>query len=146
MVSILNEPLLEKNQVQLTSKHRLTFDKYNKTLSFKYQKRGGKGINAPLIDEYAYGSEAHFGSWKVLMNRLLDEEFREGLTSNEISDIDKLIHAIEKACVHIDKVSDEITQYISEKVVIDLGEANTGRGRKKIVKGIEVHENEGDTD
>lgn len=144
MVIILNEPLLEKNQVQLTSQHRLTFDRYNKTLSFKYQKRGGKGKTAPLIDEYDYGNESHYSSWKVLMNRLLEEEFRESLTANEISDIDKLIVAIQDACDHIDKVSTELTEYVSEKITIDLGESSSGRGRKKVIKGIEIYEGDAD--
>ncbi|MEQ6355127.1 hypothetical protein ABNX05_10910 [Lysinibacillus sp. M3] len=137
----MNETPLESNQTQLTSQHRLSFDKHNKTLSFKYQKRGGKGKNAPLIDEYAYGNEKHFGSYKVLMQRLNEEEFREGLTAEEISDIDKLILALGKACDHIDKVANEMYEYIKEKIVIDLGESTSGRGRKK-VKGIEVYDEE----
>ncbi|MGE7840639.1 hypothetical protein ACQKNX_07600 [Lysinibacillus sp. NPDC093712] len=136
------ETPLEKNQVQLTSKHRLSFDRYNKTLSFKYQKRGGKGKNAPLIDEYAYGNELHYSSWKALMNRLLDEEFREGLTTKDISDIDKLILALKESCNHIVKVSNEMNEYIKEKIVIDLGESTSGRGRKKVVRGIEISEDE----
>lgn len=142
------EPPLESNQVQLTSQHRISFDRYNKTLSFKYQKRGGKGKNAPLINEYSYGNEKHFGNFKVLMQRLLEEEFREGLTAEDISNVDKFIAALDKTCDHIDKVANEMYAHINDKVIIDLGESTSGRGRKK-VKGIEVYEdevNDGDPD
>ncbi|WGT37759.1 hypothetical protein QH639_18235 [Lysinibacillus sp. 1 U-2021] len=142
------EPPLESNQVQLTLQHRISFDRYNKTLSFKYQKRGGKGKNAPLIEEYAYGNEKHFGNFKTLTHRLLDEEFREGLTAEDISNVDKFITALDKACDHIDKVANEMYEYIIDKIVIDLGESTSGRGRKKI-KGIEIYEdevNDGDAD
>ena len=125
------EPPLESNQVQLTSQHRISFDRYNKTLSFKYQKRGGKGKNAPLINEYSYGNEKHFGNFKTLAHRLLDEEFREGLTTEDISSVDKFIAALDKASDHIDKVSNEMYEHIKDKVVIDLGESTSGRGRKR---------------
>lgn len=125
------ETPLESNQVQLTSQHRISFDRYNKTLSFKYQKRGGKGKNAPLVDEYAYGNEKHFGNFKVLMQRLLEEEFREGLTSEDISNVGKFIAALDKACAHVDEVANEMYEYIKDKIVINLGESTKGRGRKK---------------
>lgn len=131
------ETLLESNQVQLTSQHRISFDRYNKTLSFKYQKRGGKGKNAPLVDEYAYGNEKHFGNFKILMQRLLEEEFREGLTVEDISNVDKFIAALDKACTHVDEVANEMYEYIKDRIVIDLGESTKGRGRKKSAEGEE---------
>lgn len=136
----MSETPLEKNEVQLTSQHRISFDRYNKTLSFKYQKRGGKGKNAPLVDEYAYGNEKHFGNFKVLMQRLLEEEFREGLTSKDISNVDKFIAALDKACTHVDEVANEMYEYIKDKIVINLGESTKGRGRKKSTEDVEETE------
>ena len=142
------ETPLESNQIQLTSKHRLSIDKYNKTLSFRYQKRGGKGKNAPLIDEYGYNNEKHFGHFKILLQRLAETEFTEDLTDKEIKDIEALIIAIEAACDHIDKVANEMYEYINDKIVINLGESTKGRGRKKATEDTEEKDDEivGDAD
>ncbi|MDC6267242.1 hypothetical protein [Lysinibacillus fusiformis] len=138
------ESPLEKNEVQLTSKHRLSIDKYNKTLSFKYQKRGGKGKNAPLVDEYGYNNEKHFGNFKILLQRLAETEFTEDLTDKEIKDIDALIIALKDACKHIDKVANEMYEYINDKITIDLGDTTKGRGRKKSTEEEQTDEVDAD--
>jgi len=137
----MNETSLEHNQIQLTSKHRLKIDKLNYTISTKYQKREGRGKSADFIDEYGYNDDKHYGNPLAMCKRLLESEFRENLTDKEIIKIDELIQAIEKSYHHIDKVAEDLKNHINEHITIDLGEP-TGRGRKKLVKGIEISEDE----
>lgn len=136
----MNQTPLEPNQIQLTSKHRLKVDKYNYTLSFIYQKREGRGKSADFIDEYGYGDEKHFGHPLPLVNRLLDSEFREVLSDEEIKNIDQLIEAITNSYEHINKVAEDLKNHINEHITIDLGEST--RGKKRTVKGMEISEDD----
>lgn len=134
----MKQPPLEDNQIQLTSKHRLQFEKMNIILSHIYQKRDGKGKNAPLLDEYDYNNPSYFGHPKVLVSRLVDTEFMEGLSDSEIAELRSFKEIIEHAVEHINKVKEEIFEHIDKHITIELDEE-----KKKIiktVKGVKITE------
>lgn len=131
------ETPLEANEIQLTSMHRLHFDKQNITLTRKYQKRGGKGKDAPLIDEYAYKEPSYYGHPKVLISRLFDKEFMEGMSDSDIANIKEFKAIVEHALEHVDKIKEEVFEHITSHITIDLGETAKKATTKKI-KGVEV--------
>ena len=135
-----NEPELGQHEVQVTSLHRLHFDKQNITLTRQYQKRAGKGKGSPFIDEYGYNEPTYYSNPKALFNRLLDKEFMEGLSDKEIADLHEFKAIVDHAIAHIDKVKEEIFEYTKDKFVIDLGEKK--KLAPKRVKGVEVYEEE----
>lgn len=136
----MNETPLEKNELQLTEKYRVGFDKMNIILSKRYQKREGKGRNAPFINEYAYDktSASYYGNLKSFANRLVEKEFMEELSETDMSNINNLIEVIDKVTEKMDEFKEEIFNHINEHITIDLGE--TKRQSKKIVKGMEISE------
>lgn len=133
----MNETPLEANEIQLTSMHRLHFDKQNITLTRKYQKRGGKGKDAPLIDEYAYKEPSYYGNPKVLINRLFDKEFMEGMSDSDIANLKEFKEIVEHAIEHVEKIKKEVFEHIDKHITIDLGETAKKPTTKK-VKGVEV--------
>jgi len=134
----MKQPPLEDNQIQLTSKHRLQFEKMNIILSHIYQKRDGKGKNAPLLDEYDYNNPSYFGHPKVLVSRFVDAEFMVGLSDSEIAELRSFKEIIEHAVEHINKVKEEIYEHLTEHITIELDEE-----KKKViktVKGVKITE------
>lgn len=127
----MNQPPLENHEIQLTSIHRLSFDKLNLTLTRQYQKRGGKGKNAPLIDEYDYNNPSYYGHPKVLIDRLFDKEFMEGMSAEDIASLHEFKEIMESAIAHVDKVKEEIYAHITEHISIELDEE-----KKKVVKKV----------
>lgn len=133
----MNETPLEKNEIQLTSQHRLSFDKLNLTLTKRYQKREGRGVNAEFIDEYAYKEPSYYGSPKSLVNRLFDKEFMEGLSDKDIEDLHDFKAIVDHAIAHIDQVKQEIFEHITSHITIDLGETSK-KTTTKTIKGHKV--------
>jgi len=133
----MKQPELLENEIQLTDSTRLHFDKQNLTLTKRYQKRGGKGKGAPLIDEYAYGGQSYFGNIEVLGKRLVDKEFMEGMSAEEIKQAENLKEIIDYAIEHINKVKEEVISHLKENITIDLGDKPKKPTTKKI-KGMEV--------
>lgn len=127
----MKQPPLENHEIQLTSIHRLAFDKLNLTLTRQYQKRGGKGKNAPLIDEYDYNNPSYYGHPKVLIDRLFDKEFMEGMSAEDIASLHEFKEIMENAIAHVDKVKEEIYAHITEHISIELDEE-----KKKVVKKV----------
>lgn len=137
------EPPLEKNEVQITSQHRIAVDKLNFALMNKYEKKISRGKNAEGSGEFAYNKQnaSYFGNLKALGKRLIEKEFLENLSEQDLSQVEDLKEAINKALVHIDKVAKEVSEHLTENVIVDLGESMKGRGRKK-VKGVEIVDDE----
>lgn len=140
---ILVETLLEKNELQITSFHRLSFDKMNVALLRRYEKKVSRGKNAEGSGEFGYDKQraSYFGNLTSLSNRLIEKEFLENLSEQDLSKVEDLKEAIDKALVHIDKVAKEVTEHLNSHITIDLGESAKGRGRKK-VKGVEIVDDE----
>lgn len=128
---------LEENEIQLTSQHRVHFDKMNLTLTKEYQKRGGRGKNAELIDEYDYGSPTYYGNLDTLIDRLFDKEFMIGMSQPDIAKLEEFKAIAENAIQHVNTIKEEIKQHINEHITIDLGETSKKATTKK-VKGVEV--------
>ncbi len=145
------EPPLEKNEVQITSQHRISVDKLNFALMNKYEKKMSRGKNAEGSGEFAYNktNASYFGNLNTLGKRLIEKEFLENLSEQDLSQVEDLKEAINKALIHIDKVAKEVSEHLTEHITVDLGESIKGRGRKKI-KGIEIvydeDSDDGDTD
>lgn len=99
----------EKNAVQLTEDYRITSDQRNIILQKRYQKRDGKGRNAPLINEFDYKDVGYFGNLKSLLN---------GLVNYEIPISATMSGKIEDAHMRIEKLRDEIVQHVLDKVTI----------------------------
>lgn len=137
------EPPLEKNEVQITSQHRIAVDKLNFALMNKYEKKMSRGKNAEGSGEFAYNktNASYFGNLNILGKRLIEKEFLENLSEQDLSQVEDLKEAIKKALVHIDKVAKEVSEYLTEHITVDLGESTKGRGRKK-VKGVEIVDDE----
>lgn len=142
---------LEKNELQLTTLHRLSFDKMNIALLNRYEKKVSRGKNSEGSGEYGYDKQraSYFGNLTTLGKRLIEKEFLENLSVQDLSKVEDIKEAIDKALIHIDKVCKEVTEHLKTHITIDLGEPTSGRGRKKTVKGSEIAEdevNEGDAD
>lgn len=137
------EPPLEKNEVQITSQHRISVDKLNFALMNKYEKKMSRGKNAEGSGEFAYNktNASYFGNLNTLGKRLIEKEFLENLSEQDLSQVEDLKEAINKALVHIDKVAKEVSEHLTEHITVDLGESTKGRGRKK-VKGVEIVDDE----
>ncbi len=99
----------EKNTVQLTEDYRITSDQRNIILQKRYQKREGKGRNAPLINEYDYKDVGYFGNLKSLLNGLVNYEVPLSVT---------MTGKIEDAHLRIEKLRDEIAQHVLDKVTV----------------------------
>lgn len=140
MVTMI-EPPLETNQLQLTDQYRLDFDKHNIILTKKYRKREGKGANAPFSNIWGYGEPKYFGI-RSLRITLAEREFMNELSEMDMSKVNGFIEAIDKAIEAINKVDESVNNTLREKVTIDLGDTGKGKGRK--VKGVEVATEEGD--
>lgn len=129
----MNEVPLEEGQVQLTNTTRIEVDKMNIKLLKQYQKREGRGKNAPLIDLYDYGNPTYYGNLEALGNRLVDKEFMEGLTDAvEIHQVESIKAMIDYAIEHINNVKQEVKDHIKENIVIDLGIQEKKKTTKKI--------------
>jgi len=137
------EPPLEKNEVQITSQHRIAVDKLNFALMNKYEKKMSRGKNAEGSGEFAFNktNASYFGNLNTLGKRLIEKEFLENLSEQDLSQVEDLKEAINKALVHIDKVAKEVSEHLTEHITVDLGESAKGRGRKK-VKGVEIVDDE----
>lgn len=137
------ESPLEKNEVQITSQHRIAVDKLNFALMNRYEKKISRGKNAEGSGEFAYNktNASYFGNLNTLGKRLIEKEFLENLSEQDLSQVEDLKEAINKALVHIDKVAKEVSDHLTEHITVDLGESAKGRGRKK-VKGVEIVDDE----
>lgn len=141
---VLNEAPLEKNEVQITSQHRIAIDKLNFALMQRYEKKLTKGKNAEGSGEFGYNkqSASYFSNPETLGKRLIEKEFMENLSEQDLSKVNDLIEALNEAVIHIKKIGKEVGEHLKEHIKVDLGESTTGRGRKKFVKGIEISEDE----
>lgn len=106
---MVEPPVEEKNVVQLTEDYRITSDQRNIILQKRYQKREGKGRNAPLINEYDYKDVGYFGNLKSLLNGLVNYEVPLSVT---------MTGQIEEAHLRIEKLRDEIVQHVLDKVIL----------------------------
>jgi hypothetical protein len=133
-----NETPLEEHQIQFTSQHRIEFDKLNWKLTKRYQKRDGRGKNANLIDEYGYNEPAYYGGPKAFINRLVDKEFMEGMSNEDVATVHEFKKIVEYALEHIDQVKKEMYEHITEHITVDLGEKEKKAPKK--VKGQIISE------
>lgn len=142
------EPPLEKNEVQITSQHRIVVDKYNYSIIKKYEKKAARGKNAEGSGEFGYNKQnaSHFSNLKTLGKRLIEKEFKENMSEQDLSKVEDIIEAIEKALEHIDKVAKEVSEHLTKHITVDLGESTKGRGRKKSTGDIEENTDEVDAD
>ena len=142
------EPPLEKNEVQITSQHRIAVDKYNYSISKKYEKKVSRGKNAEGSGQFGYNkqSASHYSNLTTLGKRLIEKEFLEDLSDQDFSKVKDLIEAIEKAVMHIDKVGKEVSEHLIKHITVDLGESTKGRGRKKLIGDAEEEADEVDAD
>lgn len=151
MGDLMIEPPLEKNEVQITSQHRIAVDKLNFAILKKYEKKISRGKNSEGSGEFGYNKQAanYYSNLNTLGKRLIEKEFLENLSDQDLSKVKDLIEAIEKAVIHIDKVGKEVSEHLIKHITVDLGESTKGRGSKK-VKGIEISDdeevNDGDAD
>lgn len=139
----MKETPLAENEIQLTAHHRVGFDKLNKTLSFKYQKRDGRGRNAELIDEWGYGNERYFSSFKILVKRILENDFDElsisKLSDGELKDLKQVLEKLEEIDNHIEKLAEEIGSKMDEKIIINIEQKTK---KKAKVNGMEIEDDE----
>jgi len=137
------EPPLEKNEVQITSQHRIAVDKYNFSIIKKYEKKVSRGKNAEGSGQFGYNkqSASHYSNLTTLGKRLIEKEFLEDLSDQDFSKVKDLTEAIEKAVLHIEKVGKEVSEHLIKHITVDLGESTKSRGRKK-VKGVEIADDE----
>lgn len=127
----MNETPLQENEIQLTSEYRVTGDKMNIILTERYQKQDGKGRGKGLLDEYTYGRPKYYGT----LNSLVDS-----LIKNEVIDSLGKIKELQEIIPHIEKIRDEIKEYINEHVTIVQESTKSKNSRK--VKGVEVSEDD----
>ena len=125
------ETPLEKNSIQLTDELRLSFDPRNIILQEKFEKKTGRGAGAIGTGEYDYKDVSYYGTLKALGNALIHKEVIKSLS--EVKGLEDVIEYVEKA-------KEELVNHLQTHITIDLGDYSSGRGKKKIVKGIEVSE------
>lgn len=127
------EPPLEKNEIQITSQHRITIDKLNFAIIKKYEKKVSRGKNSEGSGEFGYNKQAasYYSNLNTLGKRLIEKEFLENLSEQDLSKVEDLKEAIDKAIVHIDKVAKEVSEHLNKHITVNLGESTKGRGRKK---------------
>lgn len=133
----MNETPLQENEIQLTSEYRVTGDKMNITLTERYQKQDGKGRGKGLLDEYTYGRPKYYGTLNALVDSLIKNEVIDSL--GKIKELQEIIPRIEK-------IRDEIKEYINEHVTIVQESTKSKNSRK--VKGVIIDDDldEGDDD
>ncbi len=119
----MKEPELGKNEVQLTSIHRLAVEPRNLVLRTRYQKQAGRGAERTFIDEYDYDRGLHYNTLRGLGNRLGDIEFLAGLSPEVIGEVSSAKEMIDKSLERLDNIKAEMVKAMEAGIVI-----NTGKG------------------
>lgn len=117
----MKEPELKKNEVQITSKHRIAFDPKNLTLLTRYQKRDGRGKDKEFIDEYDYNKSGYYGNIEVLGSRLVDREFMEGLNPEDKEEVESLKQVIDSSLAELKELKQEIITLLKDGITVNLG-------------------------
>lgn len=98
-----------ENAIKLTEEYYLTSDgKRNLILYEKYEKRDGRGRDAPLSGEFAYSDDGYFRRLEYVGDHLVDK----GVYKYQGSELEAAVERIEK-------LRDEIKAILVEKIVIE---------------------------
>lgn len=101
--------------IQLTEDYRITSDKLNIILEERYEKRLGKGKNAPLSGEYDYDKIAYFRDLRHLANYLVKRSVIN-------ADVDSLY----KISGEIVKLKEEIANNLVDKIMLSKDTVEDG--------------------
>lgn len=93
--------------IKLTEKYAIDFDKRNYILQEKYEKRDGKGRNAPLSGEFAYRDLTYHGKFEALVDSLTEWEIK----AQEPNSFEELVATVQR-------LKDEMTALLKDKVVV----------------------------
>lgn len=98
-----------ENAIKLTDDYYLSSDgKLNLILHERYEKRSGKGKNAPLSGEFAFNNAGYFRRLNHVGDHLVDKEVYKYVGSE-----------LEGAVLRIEKLRDEIKQMLNESIKLD---------------------------
>jgi len=119
----LTQPPLEFNQFQLTSKHRVKFDKLAVTITTASKKKDS--------DELVYGNAKHYGSIESLLNRLKSIEFMSEISEPEKAKTSDILEAITSALQRVEDTLNEVKEHVKEHIDIDLGDSKKVTSKKE---------------
>lgn len=115
----MKEPELGKNEIQITSQHRIAFDAKNITLRNRFIKKSGRGDEA--VDVVDYDRGLHYGTLESLGSRFVDREFLEGLASQVDIEAKEVKEVIDESIKRLESLKEEIISALKEGIVIDTG-------------------------
>lgn len=93
--------------IQLTDTYRITSDKLNIILEEKFEKRDGKGKNAPLTGEFDYRPIAYFRELKHLADSLIKRE----IINSDVTDLYDIVYKV-------DELRNDIVKHLVDKIVL----------------------------
>jgi hypothetical protein len=99
------------NLIKIAEGYGISFDKKNAILNERYEKREGKGRNAPLSGEYGYREVSYHNTLEEVGNKLVKMD----VMAYEGSELEEAVNKIAK-------LRDEIVETLKEKIVINRGE------------------------
>lgn len=97
--------------IQISEKYAIDFDKLNVILVEKYEKRDGKGKNAPLSGEFAYREIGYHGSFKSLVNQVVEY----GIRDDTLSELNEIVERIDNLKAEIEKLLNSTIDIEEEK-------------------------------
>lgn len=97
--------------IKIAEDYGIDFDKLNINLYEKYEKREGKGKNAPLSGEVGWREISHHGSWDSIVEKL------EKLTLSSNNDS---LKSMKEAVEEIKQLKAEIADLLNQNIVIDF--------------------------
>lgn len=106
------EPELKKNEVQISSQHRISFEAKQVVLLTRNVKKSG---------DIEYIKSGHYGNLTALGDRLGDREFLEGLSEEDRESTYDVKQIIELSLIELDKLKGEIRDILSNGITISLG-------------------------
>ena len=110
----------QETYLTLNEKYRITSDgSRNLILQEKYQKREGKGKNAPLSNEFDFRDCVYFGAGLVaLIKRLNEREFLE--VFNEVERAQDIVEALQEMKQLLAEREQRIYEHVKEHVTLEL--------------------------
>lgn len=98
--------------IQILDDYRIRADTMNIILQEKYEKKDGKGKNATGTGEYDYRDIGYYGNFHNLAKGLLNHEIVSNITK---------VTSLEELLIHIDKLEKQISNHLTDKVVLTWG-------------------------
>lgn len=95
--------------IKIAENYAIGFDKWNVILHEQYEKRSGRGRDAPLSGEFAWRELGYFRNVRHLGNHLIELELKD----NELKEYNEFV-------VKIEKLKEEIIEILEKNITVEI--------------------------